>query len=222
MKRAWLASPRLRWADELDFIGPRVRTSVVGWALLALGLVAVMHSADQVDRSEQALSEAQATLRRLARAGHQDALRQKVAAQALAPAGQGRRGREAGAPAMAASPDGAPTLTPAGWQHAAQLALWLAYPWQATLDHVDEASVREHAVLTAFSLDLSTLGSAPGAGPEWKLQAAVQSDVNALQWVQALGPQASLRSREALDAPFTTTRGTYAWRVDAQLREGRP
>lgn len=205
MKRWWQRQFHKRWADELDFIGPRVRTSVMGWALLALGLVAALHAAELADQSEQALADAQAVVKRLERGARQQAVREQVVSKV--------RQEEI---------DAAPTLNANGWRHAAQLALWLGYPWHDTLAHVDETAFQEQAVMTLLSLDLSTLGTGEDVQPEMKLQAAVRSDVAALQWMQALGPQASLRSRERLTTPFSTARGSYEWRVDVVMNGGRP
>ncbi|MBI5924860.1 MAG: hypothetical protein HY836_04615 [Aquabacterium sp.] len=193
------------WADALDFVGPRVRTSLAGWALLALGLVAVLHGAERMDASQQAWDEAESTLKRLQRGGQ----RMAVTTQALAPSGRD--------PATAE-----PALAEGAWQHAGQLAQVLGFDWANVLRRVDTVADQEQVVLLQFSLDLAALGSGPDAQPEIKLQAAVRDDAHALQWLEAAGPYASLRSRERLSTPFDTRHGSYAWRVDVSIRGGGP
>lgn len=193
------------WAEGLNFLGPRVRTSFWGWALLALGVVACLHGADRAAAVQDELAEAQAVVKRLQRGDRQ----LSVQAQAASAAQEARAAT-------------APELGGEGWRHAAQLAQWLGHPWSDTLDHVDAASLKQHAVLLRFSLDLSTLASSEGVQPELKLQAAVIDDNAALQWLEALGPQAMLRAREPLSAPFATAQGNYAWRADVVTTGGMP
>ncbi len=193
------------WAEGLNFLGPRVRTSFWGWALLALGALAALHAADAALAMQDDLAEAQAVIKRLQRGERQLSLRAQAASAAQA--------------AQVAS---APGLKDEGWRQAAQLAQWLGFPWADTLDHIDAASVQQKAVLTRFSLDLSALASNEGVQPELKLQAAVLDDQAALQWLEALGPLATLRAREPLDAPFNTVQGNYAWRVDVVTSGVKP
>lgn len=206
---AWLAAEPPGWAEALNRVGPRVRTGFWGWALLALGVVLMLYVADEARLVQEAQAEAQATVQRLQRGERQ----QNVADQAR----QREASRQAEAPGAAA-----PALQGEGWSRAAQLALWLGHPWAETLDGIDGQAHRSGVVLGRFGLDLATLGQRPGALPELQLQAAVRDDAQALQWLQALGPEASLRSREPLAQPFTTPRGTYALRIDAVQRGGRP
>lgn len=200
----WRPSPQ-PWSDTLDFVGPRVRTSVVGWALLALGLVAVLHGTDRMDAARLAMDEAQTTLKRLQRGGRQMAVHTQAAAS------------QAQDEALTA-----PELGATGWQHAAQLAQGLGFEWADVLGRIEDTADKEQVVLLQLSLDLATLGAGPDTQPELKLQAAVRDDAHALQWLEHAGPNVSLRSRERLTAPFTTSRGTYAWRVDMSIRGGRP
>jgi hypothetical protein len=205
MKRNWFKFSPASWSDELDFIGPRVRTSVLGWALLALGLVAVLRANDLAEASQQSLAEAQSLIKRLERGSRQVAVQEKAVAAVVQ-----------------AHQDEVPALDDAGWHHAAQLAQWLGFDWARTLDQVDAASDGDHAVLTQFNLDLATLASGPDTQPELKVQAAVRDDVNALRWMELLGPNASLRTRDRLTAPFVTRHGDYAWRVDVVIEGGQP
>ena len=188
---------QMGWAEGLNFLGPRVRTSFWGWALLALGVVVALHAADRAAAVQTDLAEAQAVVKRLQRGDRQ----LSVQAQAASAVQDARAAQ-------------VPELNPEGWRHAAQLAQWLGYPWADTLDHIDTASLKQRAVLSRFSLDLSTLASNEGVQPELKLQAAVIDDNAALQWIEALGPQAMLRAREPLSTPFSTAQGNYAWRAD--------
>ncbi len=193
------------WAEGLNFLGPRVRTSFWGWALLALGVVAALHAADRAAAVQDELTEAQAVVKRLQRGERQVSVQAQAASAAQA--------------TQAAS---APELKEEGWRHAAQLAQWLGFPWADTLDHIDAASLQHKAVLAQFSLDLATLASNEGVQPDLKLQAAVIDDTAALQWLEALGPQAMLRAREPLNAPFLTSQGRYAWRLDVVTTGGTP
>jgi len=93
------------WAREIDFVGPRHRTSVWGWVLLGLGLLAAAYSAERLTQVEQEQLDAQAQMHRLTRAQRQQQL--VVKAQDLAQ--------------TASSPEGAvPTLARADWRRAAQ------------------------------------------------------------------------------------------------------
>lgn len=205
MKRRWLSFPQRPWSDELDFIGPRVRTSVFGWALLALGLLACLHASDQADASQRALGEAQALIKRLER-GQRQVLVQEQAAAAVTQIRQ----------------DSVPALDGAAWRRAAQVSQWLGFNWTRALDQIDASADGDHAVLTQFNLDLSSLASAPEAQADLKVQAAVRDDVSALRWMASLGPNAALRTRDRLSTPFTTSHGDYAWRVDVVIEGGQP
>ena len=207
---AWPLSPAPRrhegWAAGLNFLGPRVRTSFWGWALLALGVVAALHAADRAAAVQGELTEAQAVVKRLQRGERQVSVQAQAQAQA----------------AQATQAASAPELQAESWRHAAQLAQWLGFPWADTLDHIDATSLKHKAVLAQFSLDLATLASNEGVQPDLKLQAAVIDDTAALQWLAALGPQAMLRAREPLNTPFLTAQGRYAWRLDAVTTGGTP
>lgn len=198
------------WAEGLNFVGPRVRTSFWGWALLAFGLIGLWHAADLRQQVQGELQEAQSLIDRLQRGER---------AQAVV---DPRPLKTAQADAATATPAAAPSLHDEGWRQASQLAQWLGHPWAQTLDHVDAASLQEGAVLMQFSLDLATLGSQAGVVPEMRLQAAVIDDASAWRWLQALGPKAVMRSREPLAEGFATSRGAYALRVDVIGSGGRP
>lgn len=209
--RPGAASPA--WAEGLNFVGPRVRTSFWGWALLAFGLIGLWHAADLHSQVQSQLDEAAGVIERLQRGAREP----------------GRlSGGEAGLPEARALAQGhvardqAPVLKDEGWRQAAQLALWMGHPWQATLDHVDATAMQEGAVLMQFSLDLTALGSQAGVTPEMRLQAAVIDDGSAWRWLQALGPRATMRSREPLAQGFSTARGAYALRVDVIGSGGQP
>ena len=179
----------------------------MGWALLALGAVALMHAADKVEASQAALTQAQDEERRLQRALHQARLGEQVADQRPRPA-----------PGQA----DAPPLDQDGLRRAAQLAQWLAYPWNEVLDGADAAAQAHGAALIKLGLDITVLASAPAVQPEMTLQAALRDEAQALDWLAALGPRAALQSHERLTSPPVSARGTYALRVDARMAGGTP
>lgn len=207
---AWMTRwQRPAWADELDFVGPRVRTAPWAWAVLLAGVLAMGWALPQVQQADEDLAEAHSLLKRLQRASHQQALAAK--AQALRPVG--------GAASEANAP---PVLKAEVARQAAQWAQWLAYPWLRVLGEVEAAAQSERAVMLSFSLDLATLASADKAWPEARLSAAVRDDAAALKWAQALGPQAQLLTRDKASQPFTNAAGTYAWRAEAVWAGGQP
>lgn len=201
----------VNWPQELDFVGPRVRTSVWGWALLVVGVSLALHASDRMQAMGAEREAAQAQLKRLERQAHAQQIQVQAEQRGLPTAVAG-----------AESAPQAPVLTGEAWRRAAQLALWLGYDWVAELDQVEQVSAEAHVVLTGWSMDLSPLGGATEAQPERVLQAAVQDDVSALAWLAQLGDAAQLRSRERLAAPFQTAWGTYAWRVTAVTPGGTP
>ncbi len=210
-KGAWPGLRAPRWRDELDFLGPRVRTSLVAWALLALGLVAVLHATDVLDASRQALDEAQADVRRLERAQHQARLSQQA--------------RQVSVKASMASRDGVPELDANGWRRAAEMAHGLGFDWLGAMDHIHATAAQEQVALTRLSLDLGAVQpgagtSGAGTGPAWRMQAAVREDAQALQWLDSLGRGASLRSRDKLPTAVDTPGGSLAWRIEATFEQG--
>jgi hypothetical protein len=204
MSRRWTLSRPRAWADALDFVGPRVRTASWSWTLLLAGVVAVAWVVPQVNQAEQALVDAQADLKRLQRAAHQQKLAQTAPVRPDAKADQ------------------APALGSESARQAAQLAQWLGYPWMTTLSGLEEAAKAEHAVMLSLSLDVASLGARPDAWPEAHLGAAVTDDAAALRWVQAQGPSAQLVSRERLSTPFAVGSANYGWRVEAVVAGGAP
>ncbi len=193
-----------QWAQELDFVGPRLSPSPWSWLLLLSGLIALGVVLPQVQDVLAQQAEAQATLKRLQRAVHQQALAAKASKEPVRKADQ------------------APTLSGDSAQHAAQVAQWLGYPWLDVLDQVDSAAKAEQAVMLAFNLDLATLGSRADSVPDVRLSAAVRDDASALRWVQAQGGAAQLLSRERLGTPFVAASGNYEWRAEALLAGGTP
>jgi hypothetical protein len=194
--RRW--SSQHEWADELDFVGPRVRTASWAWVLLLAGLTAAVWLWPMVTQADADMVQAQLDLKRLKRAAHQQELAAK-AAQVAQAKGEGKT--------MAPTPE--------AMRRAAQLAQWLGYPWMQVLDQVEQSAQAEKAVMLAFSLDINAVASAQDALPEVRLAAAVRDDESALRWAQTLGSSAQLRGREKLGAPFTATSGQYDWRVEA-------
>lgn len=204
MSRMWPPLSRPQWAQELDFVGPRVRTAPWAWALLLAGLVAVATELPLISQADADLLEAQTTLKRLQRAAHQQRL---AAATPRASQAEG---------------DAVATLTPESARRAAQVAQWLAYPWMAVIGQAESAAHTEQAVLLSFNLDLATLGSAPDAWPAAHVSAAVRDDASALRWAQAHGAHAQLLSRERLAASFESVAGTYDGRAEAMWPGGAP
>lgn len=206
---AWRTSPA--WAEGLNFAGPRVRTSFWGWALLAFGLMGLLHVADLHQQVQAEQDEAAEVMARLRQNQDRPATVARVQASPLPTHPD-------------AAPHAAPQIADEALRQAAQLALWLGHPWSRTLDHVDATALQEGAVLMQFSLDLASLAAPAGAdaanGPELRLQAAVPDDATAWRWVQALGTQATLRSREPLAQGFATARGAYSLRIDVAQRLG--
>jgi hypothetical protein len=198
--RAWRGrrASQHQWADELDFVGPRVRTASWSWVLLLAGVTAAAWLWPSVMQADADLTQAQLDLKRLKRAAHQQAVVAK-AAQVARAKGEGK--------AIDPSPD--------NMRHAAQLAQSLGYPWMQVFDQVEQAAQAEHVVMLAFSLDIGTVASAQDAQPEVRLAAAVRDDESALRWAQTLGASAQLRGREKLNVPFTAAPGQYDWRVEA-------
>lgn len=193
-----------QWAQELDFVGPRLSPSPWSWLLLLLGLVALGVVLPQVQDAFAQQAEAQATLKRLQRAVHQQTIAAKAPKEVVRQADQ------------------APPLSPESAQHAAQVAQWLGYPWLSLLDQVDAAAKTEQVVMLAFNLDLATLGSRADSVPDVRLSAAVRDDASALRWVQVQGVSAQLLSRERLGTPFMVATGNYEWRAEALLAGGSP
>ena len=191
------------WADELDFAGPRVRTALWSWALLIMGLAACMAVAEQAQEATVAQSEAQAMLHRLERAKHQQTMA-RAAPRAASAAGLSTRQK----------------LDEASTRQAAQVAQWLAYPWSEVIGRVEQSALQEQAVLTGFSLDISSLGAKLDARPPVRLQAALRDDASALRWVAAHGEGAQMLGRSALSAPFEAMTGHYALRAEATWPAG--
>lgn len=209
MKRAWAwlrsqVQAQPQWANELDFVGPRVAPSPWSWLLLLTGLIVWAFILPQLQTLETDRADAEATLKRLQRAEHQ----QKVAV----------RGSQGQAPGKVS----VPVLNQDSAVHAAQLAQWLGYPWMAMLDQVEAAAQAQDAVMLGLSLDLSTLASKADASPDLRLSAAVKDDGSALRWVQAQGQGGQLLSRERLSAPFVSAQGSYEWRVEATVSGEQP
>lgn len=191
----WFHAPE--WAAQLDFVGPRVRTSIWGWLLLLTGLSVLAMQADDLLAVQADQAQAQDSLHRLARAQHQLKLAQQARdAAARKPASQEAR------------------LSADGYQHAAQLAQWLGFDWAGVWGLVEMQTSLDKVVVTGFSLDLTTLGSREGALPDLQLHALVTDDAAALQWASHMGLGAQLKARETLPSPVITGHGNYTHKVD--------
>lgn len=191
----WFRAPQ--WAVQLDFVGPRVRTSIWGWLLLLAGLSVLVVQVEDLLAVQTDQAQAQDTLHRLARAQHQ----LKLAQQAREASARKTAGQEA-------------RLSADGYQHAAQLAQWLGFDWAGVWSLVETQTSLDKVVVTGFSLDLNTLGSREGALPDLQLHALVTDDAAALQWAAHMGLGAQLKARDTLPAPVITGHGSYTHKVD--------
>ncbi len=191
---------RLRWADDLDFLGSRPPAMWWAWVLLALGVLAVItlslerqNLADELDRAEARLRQAQ-------RFEHQAEMRAKLAVADAAKNSQQAQLK------LAVSEQ---TL-----RAATRLVQQLSYPWAEVLSGVEDAS--GDVALLGLRHDVQS--------GEVHLDAAVRDDLMALKWVDALSAdhahfaQAWLQSREPLQQPV----GELTTRVQlvAVLRPG--
>lgn len=197
---SWRSSG-LNWAHQLDFVGPRVVTSLWGWSLLVVGLCVAMAMADQAQSVQQAMLAEQTSLHRLQRAEHQRKL-------ALAPA------RSASSADPAWSPEA--LLSAQGVVHV------LAYPWAAVLDRVEQAALQEQALLLSFSVDQDRSLSDNKTPVAIRLTAAVSTDEAALRWSVAHGEGALLLARERLATPAPSPQGDYPWRAEVSWTGVKP
>ena len=207
------------WLDELDVVGPRWRTSVWGWAVLALGLALGLHAWQQHQQAHMALQVADDEVARLMRA-RQSLEREQ--AMVNTPVNTPVNTQAGGASVATAA--GVPVLDDAGWRRAAQLAAWLAVDWPAQMDGAAMAAAEQRLVLTQWALDLASWTPVPPASarPVVRLQAWSRDDDSPLVWLSTLGPQAELQSRERLSEPVDTRWGTLVWRVQAEVPMSPP
>ncbi|HEX5357277.1 MAG TPA: hypothetical protein VFW93_13745 [Aquabacterium sp.] len=204
MNKVWQSWRYPAWADELDFVGPRVRTAPWAWAILLCGLLAAAWTWTCVSRLDNDLADAQQVVKRLQRAAHQAQVNSMASRQT------GTAGSTA------------PALTPDAARHAAQLAQFLSYPWVSVMERVEQSAKAEQAVMLSFSLDLAPLATQAQAAPEVRVVAAIKDDDAALRWAHAQGTSAQLLNRERLAAPFVTAVGRYDWRAEASWPGAQP
>lgn len=194
-------SRRFKWAQQLDFVGPRINTSLWGWALMVLGLCAAVYAADHAQNVQHAVDAEQATLHRLQRAQHQRQLAQ--------------------APLRSAS------NVDAAWQpealaSAQGVVRMLAYPWAKTFDQVEQAALQEQALLLSLAVDQDKPLTDARSPIVVRLSAAVISDEAALQWAAAHGDGAQLLARDRMAMPAPSPQGDYPWRADVSWVGGAP
>ncbi|MBP8190502.1 MAG: hypothetical protein KAX73_01600 [Aquabacterium sp.] len=192
---------RFNWAQQLDFVGPRINTSLWGWALMVLGLCAAVYAADHAQNVQHAVDAEQATLHRLQRAQHQRQLAQ--------------------APLRSAS------NVDAAWQPEALVSAqgvvrMLAYPWAKTFDQVEQAALQEQALLLSLAVDQDKPLTDARSPIVVRLSAAVISDEAALQWAAAHGDGAQLLARDRMATPAPSPQGDYPWRADVSWVGGAP
>jgi hypothetical protein len=203
------------WAEQLDFAGPRVRTAAWSWAVLGAGVLALLMVADQGDAQHQAIDEAQAQLKRLGKADRQ--LRIERAAKAGVRSDKAQAASAAHRASSGAEAPQAPRLDDQALPEALAMAAFMAYPWPEVLRDVSQRAMDHKVVLLALSLDLAGWDAAVMPAPNARLLAAVPSDEVALRWAAEL-PEGQLKSRAALQAPFTSMLGTFALKAEVQAR----
>lgn len=201
------------WAEEFNFAGPRVKTSLVSWVLLLAGVCLLVATVGEWDEVQGEKQLALANLKRLQRAQRGMALTQKAVALA------GRGNRMSGPSAV---------LSKDGYRQAAQLAQKFGFDWAAVWQGIEEQPSEDQVLVTGFSVNLAPLASREGASmPDVLIHAMVKDDDAALRWVSHMGAGAQLRIRETLPAPLSTPNGTYAYKVNLMianpgLQAGRP
>jgi hypothetical protein len=203
------------WAEQLDFAGPRVRTAAWSWAVLGAGVLALLVVADQGDAQRQAIDEAQAQLKRLGKADRQ--LRIERAAKAGVRSDKAQATPTASRAASDADVPQAPKLDDQALPEAVAMAAFMAYPWPEVLRDVSQRAMDHKVVMLALSLDLAGWEAAAMPAPNARLLAAVPSDEAALRWAAEL-PEGQLKSRAALQTPFTSLLGTFALKAEVQAR----
>lgn len=195
------SSRTFNWAQQLDFVGPRVSTSLWGWALMVVGLCVVLYAADHAQSVQHAITAEQDALRRLQRAQHQHKVAQT-------PVRSAPTVEAAWAPEALLSAQGVVRL--------------LAYPWARTFDQVEQAALQEQALLLSLAVDQDNPLTDWRRPVVVRLSAAVINDEAALQWAAAHGEGAQLRMRERLAVPAPSPQGDYPWRADVTWVEGAP
>jgi len=206
------------WAEQLDFAGPRVRTAGWSWAVLGAGVLALLVVADQGDAQHQAIDEAQAQLKRLTKADR--AVRLARAAKAEVRSDNARAKASADTSSSStALPEvpAAPKLDDQALPEAVNMAAFMAYPWPDLMRDVSQRAMDHQVVLMALSLDLSGWDAGAAPVPTARLLAAVPSDEVALRWAADL-PEGQLKTRSALQTPFSSLWGSFALKAEVQAR----
>jgi hypothetical protein len=203
------------WAEQLDFAGPRVRTAGWSWAVLGAGVLALLVVADQGDAQHQAIDEAQAQLKRLSKADR--AVRLARAAKAEVRSDKARAKASSDTSASALEVPAAPKLDDQALPEAVNMAAFMAYPWPDLMRDVSQRAMDHKVVLMALSLDLSGWDAGAAPVPTARLLAAVPSDEVALRWAADL-PEGQLKTRSALQTPFSSLWGSFALKAEVQAR----
>lgn len=197
----WTSARGLKWAEQLNFAGPRVATSVWGWALFVVGLCASLYAADVAQMWQHTLEAEQTSLMRLERAQHQRQLAQAATVSKVKPNSN---------------------WTPEALQSAYGVARLLAYPWAKTLDQVELAALQEGALLLSLAVDQDKPLADVASPVAVRLSAAVLNDEAALNWAAAHGDGAQLLGRERLANPSPSPQGDYPWRADVSWVGAQP
>lgn len=190
MLKTWVArahrpasQSKMRWAEDLDFLGTTPPAAWWAWVLLAFGVLAVVTLSLERQNLADDLGRADARLRQAQRFEHQAEMRAKLAAAQAAETQQLAQIK------LAVSEQ---TL-----RAATRLVQQLSYPWAEVLNGVENAS--GEVALLGLRHDVQS--------GEVHLDAAVRDDIMALHWVDALSAdrthfeQAYLQSREPLQQP---------------------
>jgi hypothetical protein len=180
------------WAEQLDFAGPRVRTAGWSWAVLGAGVLALLVVADRAVR--------------LARAAKAEVRSDKARAKASSDTS-----------ASALEVPAAPKLDDQALPEAVNMAAFMAYPWPDLMRDVSQRAMDHKVVLMALSLDLSGWDAGAAPVPTARLLAAVPSDEVALRWAADL-PEGQLKTRSALQTPFSSLWGSFALKAEVQAR----
>jgi hypothetical protein len=179
----------VNWSDDLNLLGPRVRTWPGSWALL---IAAVLSVATMSAHRDDALAARAAEQRRLDQAAHEILVQQRRSASAFI-------ARSASAPA------------PGQLQAAAALVERMNHPWGPILSGIEAAGgnvalleLRHSVIEPAVELEAAVADDAAA----WTFVQALGADRSPFD-------QASLRSREPMSP--ATARAAVRVRVQARL-----
>lgn len=199
-----LSRQAMGWGEALNAVGPRIKVGFWGWAVLVMGGAVLLHAHGEVRDVEARLDAAQEVSTRL-----------EASAMRVRPP----TGSNAGGPAQA---DVAPALADASLQRAVQLAVWLGFPWRATLDGIDRQARESGVMLSDLAIDIAPLGQSPEQGADILAQGYAADEAAALRWAAAPGARSVLRKMERLQQPVSTSAGSMGVRAQLVRPVGEP